>query len=255
MAGQLPSPIEPEPDFKPYVPSVPVAGRVHAQGDRPRRPVRPPLRRRHGLPRAQGRPHRQRVDPDRGALDLACFKQARAARRSSRTTSCRRSARRASRSPPASSSPSRRCSSSPTATLLRLLADPMLAARRRHPRHPDDGPAAARAHRQGARATLPYPEGTACADVLIVGEQGGNLAKTRLRRRRHRRRLQAVHAVLKPVEGRARRCRPARPRSIPTPRSTPRSRPSSSASATSSARASPPRCSPAACSPGSCSSR
>ena len=26
-------------------------------------------------------------------------------------------------------------------------------------------------------ATLPYPEGTACADVLIAGEQGGNLAK------------------------------------------------------------------------------
>ena len=26
-------------------------------------------------------------------------------------------------------------------------------------------------------ANLPYPEGTACADVLIVGEKGGNLAK------------------------------------------------------------------------------
>ncbi len=26
--------------------------------------------------------------------------------------------------------------------------------------------------------TLPYPEGTACADVLIAGEKGGNLAKT-----------------------------------------------------------------------------
>src|SRR4029453_6831890 len=25
--------------------------------------------------------------------------------------------------------------------------------------------------------TLPYPEGTACADVLIAGERGGNLAK------------------------------------------------------------------------------
>ena len=24
---------------------------------------------------------------------------------------------------------------------------------------------------------LPYPEGTACADVLIVGEKGGNLAR------------------------------------------------------------------------------
>src|SRR6516164_2963836 len=27
-------------------------------------------------------------------------------------------------------------------------------------------------------ANLPYPEGTACADVLIVGERGGDLAKT-----------------------------------------------------------------------------
>ena len=27
-------------------------------------------------------------------------------------------------------------------------------------------------------ANLPYPEGTACASVLIAGEKGGNLART-----------------------------------------------------------------------------
>ena len=27
-------------------------------------------------------------------------------------------------------------------------------------------------------ATLPYPEGTACASVLIAGEKGGELART-----------------------------------------------------------------------------
>ena len=43
-------------------------------------------------------------------------------------------------------------------------------------RRPVHGAAAPQPHRQGAR-NLPYPEGTACADVLIVGEKGGNLAK------------------------------------------------------------------------------
>ena len=30
----------------------------------------------------------------------------------------------------------------------------------------------------GEHATLPYPEGTACAQVLIVGDQGGASART-----------------------------------------------------------------------------
>ena len=39
-------------------------------------------------------------------------------------------------------------------------------------RHPDDDPAPPGVHRQAAREPA-YPEGTACAKVLIVGEQGG----------------------------------------------------------------------------------
>ena len=34
------------------------------------------------------------------------------------------------------------------------------------------------AHRQGARASCKYPEGAACASVLIAGEKGGDFAKT-----------------------------------------------------------------------------
>ena len=43
--------------------------------------------------------------------------------------------------------------------------------------HPDDDSAAQGIHRQAARS-LPYPEGTACAKVLIVGEHGGSNART-----------------------------------------------------------------------------
>lgn len=39
------------------------------------------------------------------------------------------------------------------------------------------GAAAQGAHRPGARRA-PYPEGTACAEVLLAGEQGGSKAGT-----------------------------------------------------------------------------
>ena len=42
--------------------------------------------------------------------------------------------------------------------------------------------------------TLKYPEGTACADVLIVGETGGATRQDGLRRLRHRLRLPVPHA-------------------------------------------------------------
>ena len=95
---------------------------------------------------------------------------------------------------------------------------------------------------------LPYPEGTACADVLIVGEKGGNLAKrvfagvyTAIVYKL----FMSILGLWKDVPTLATGPQVAISRTRP---STPRSRPSISASATSSARASPPRCSRAACS-------
>ena len=49
--------------------------------------------------------------------------------------------------------------------------------------------------------TLKYPEGTACADVLIVGEEGGASGQDRLRRLRHRLRLPVPHAGPEALEG------------------------------------------------------
>ena len=63
--------------FQPYVPADAVARRVHRQGDRPRRAVRPDLRRVDRLPGPARRPDGQRLDPDRRARDLG----AQAARR------------------------------------------------------------------------------------------------------------------------------------------------------------------------------
>ena len=48
--------------------------------------------------------------------------------------------------------------------------------------------------------TLRYPEGTACADVLIVGEQGG-AAPRGLHRLRHRLRLPVPQAGAEALEG------------------------------------------------------
>ena len=52
-------------------------------------------------------------------------------------------------------------------------------------------------------ANLPYPEGTACASVLIAGEKGGDLARTAYHRAGRRVRLRA------PAAGRARHRRDA----------------------------------------------
>ena len=49
--------------------------------------------------------------------------------------------------------------------------------------------------------TLNYPEGTACADVLIVGEQGGRQRQDGVPGLRHRLRLPVPHAGPEAVEG------------------------------------------------------
>ena len=124
---------------------------------------------------------------------------------------------------------------------------------RRPARHPHDDPAAPRAHRPAARK-LKYPEGTACAEVLNVGEQGGMSARTvfagfgvgflykffaaTAASRSGRTVPEKVLALLQGRLGLRWRWRR-----------------SCSAWATSSARASPRSCARAACSPTWCSSR
>ena len=98
---------------------------------------------------------------------------------------------------------------------------------------------------------LPYPEGTACASVLIAGEKGGELARIAYQGLG----FAFVYALLQkvlhviaetPALGRVSR----RTASSRRPRSTARSRPSTWASATSSGRGSPACWWPAACWPG-----
>ncbi len=102
---------------------------------------------------------------------------------------------------------------------------------------------------------LPYPEGTACAEVLVAGERGGKLAGAGVQRPRHRRAVEVAVVDLQPLPHRKSATRSRAPASSRTPRSTSTSRPSTWASATSSARASPARCSPAACCRGWCCCR
>ena len=103
---------------------------------------------------------------------------------------------------------------------------------------------------------LPYPEGTACADVLIAGEKGGSLASrvflglglgglyTFLQNENLFERLARLARVTSPTS--------APSTSSKAPPSTPTPPRSTSASATSSAPAWPASSSPAASSPGSC---
>ena len=51
---------------------------------------------------------------------------------------------------------------------------------------------------------LPYPEGTACADVLVAGERGGKLASHGVRRPRRRRALEVAVVDLQPLPHRDR---------------------------------------------------
>ena len=129
----------------------PVPRRVHRQGDRARRALRADLRRLDGLPRAARRPDGQRLDSDRRARHLG----AQASRRLDHPREQhrpddrvgRRVGRRGSGLHRAGAALLRRA----RAGLLQLLPDHHARLCRRHPRRPDDGAAAARAHRQGAR--------------------------------------------------------------------------------------------------------
>ena len=138
--------------------------------------------------------------------------------------------------------------------LFQLLPDHDARLRRRHPRRADDGAAAARAHRQGARRPA-------------VSRRHRLRRRPRRRRTRRRAGQDRVHgprrrrALEGAVVDRADlpdRDRPLDrrgPASSRTPRSTSTSRRSTWASATSSGRGLPASCSPAACSRGWCCCR
>ena len=114
-------------------------------------------------------------------------RSASAGRPSSKTTSCRRPARPASRSPSASASPCRRCCCSASrwtsvrvmtvSVLGGLLGILMMIPLRR-------------AFIVKQHGKLTYPEGTACAEVLVAGEKGGATARDGVHRLRHRLRPQ-----------------------------------------------------------------
>ena len=126
---------------------------------------------------------------------------------------------------------------------------------RRHPGRPLHDSAAPRADRQGARQAR-YPEGTACADVLIAGEKGGNLAKMVFAGFWIALGYKILYGVFGLWRETATCFRTKRDVRLSDARpSTSTSRPSTWASATSSARASPASSSRAACSPGWPSSR
>ena len=190
---RLPKPARPHPaHLSTLRPGQPVARRVHGQGHRARGALRADLRRLDGLPRAARRADRERRR-SRSPCSRSRCSSGSAARRSSRTTSSRRSGRPASRSPRASSSRCRRCSSSATAgqgffnyfqiTMLAfaggILGVLMMVPLRRALIVKEHG-------------VLPYPEGTACADVLIAGERAATLAKTVFQRPRRRRALESA---------------------------------------------------------------
>ena len=65
---------------------------------------------------------------------------------------------------------------------------------------------------------LPYPEGTACADVLVAGERGGALARDGVQRPRHRRALEVAVVDLPDLPHRDRLHHRARPASSRTRR-------------------------------------
>ena len=142
--------------FQPYVPPVADTAGVHGEGGDSGRPVRVAVRRIHGLSGTAGRSHGWRIDSHRRARNLCPQttwrvvdprEQHRADDRVSGRIAGRRCRLHHSRADLLD--PHR-------PELLQLRSDHDADVCRWHPRCPDDGAAAARAHRQGARrAPLP----------------------------------------------------------------------------------------------------
>ena len=134
----------------------PVAGRSSPSRRCPRRAVRADLRRLDRLPGPAGRAHRQRVDPDRGAGHLGAEEARRLDDPREQHRPDHRVGRRVGRRRRRLHHPGADLPDAQRAGLLQLFPDPDARLRRRHPRRADDGAAAPRADRQGARrAALP----------------------------------------------------------------------------------------------------
>ena len=180
----------------PTSPTRPDAARVHAQGDPPRRALRgsssaPPPSTWRSRPASRSRPR----SPSRSSPSRSGGSSSRPP--SSRTTSSRPPARPASRSPRAwcSRSPAS-CSSPPTPRRARRWAPATSATSTLFALSLVGGILGVlmmiplrRSLIVKEHGQLLYPEGTACASVLIAGEKGGELREDRLPGRRLRARL------------------------------------------------------------------
>ena len=129
----------------------PVACRVHGQGRRHRRALRPALRRVDRLPGAARRPDRQRVDSDRRARDLGAEEARRLDHPREQHRPDDRIGRRIGRRRRRVHDPGADLPDAGRPGVFQLLPDCDARLRRRHPRRADDGAAAPRADRQGAR--------------------------------------------------------------------------------------------------------
>ena len=172
-------------EFRPYISAGPGSGRVHAQGGPARRLLRHPLRRGDGLPGAARRPDRLRVGADRGPVDrgLQEDRQVDDPREQHRADDRlrRRVGRRGRRLHDARAAlPVRRRG------LLQVPARSRARDLRRHARRPLHDPAAARAHRQGARQA-PVPRGHGLRRRAHRRREGRQPREDGLRRRRRRR--------------------------------------------------------------------
>ena len=235
-------------EFRTYISADETHKGIHPPRRHSRRALRTSLRRRLGLRRPPRRAHRLRLDPHLGSLHQhpARLRPLHDSRKQHRPDHRlrRRIARR------------RRDLHHSRADLPRLFGSNSPITGASFPsRCSADGSACSSWSRCAASssskstATSAFPEGTACADVLVAGERGGSFAGrvfwglglggvyTFL--------MNTVRPVAQPARTTARTGCPALPSASPSP-------PNISASATSSVRASPALSLPAASFPGSC---
>ena len=205
-------------------PRLPIAAGIHAQGHRARRALRPAVRRLHRLSRAARGPHRQRVDPHRRAGHLGAEEarrvddpreQHRPDDRVGRRIGGRpawsspfpRSSSWCPSDPPTSTTCRSRCWPSPAGILGVLMMVPLR-----------------RALIVKEHGVLPYPEGTACAEVLVAGRARRRAGATVFMRPRHRRAVEGAVVDRPDLPDRRSATRRRAQLSSPTPRSTSTSR-------------------------------
>ncbi len=193
-------------------------GGIHRQGHRPRRAVWSPVRGVDGLPRPARGPDGQRVDPDRRAGDLGAqetrrLDDSREQHRPDHRLGRRIGGRRRGVHHPGADLP--RCRMAPRYFNYTQITDAVVC--RRHSRRVDDGAAAPRPDRQGARpAALPRRH-------RVRGSAGGRRARRPARgagvqRPRHRRAVEVAVVDVQHLPPGDRPLAVAHRASFPTPR-------------------------------------